>query len=116
MKRQKLVCIENLGVWNDFKKIVMMQEASEFKKGETVIRVNYSGFSECRGSVRNTDNPAHKPRNHTLYKYTTNSICISSNSEGSNKLPDDGKLLPKHVAASIQNKGVVQSVHIFGHF
>jgi hypothetical protein len=31
-----------------------------------------------------------------------------SNSEGSNKLPGDGRLLPKHVGASIQNKGVVQ--------
>jgi hypothetical protein len=31
-----------------------------------------------------------------------------SNLEGSRKLPDDGRLLPKHVEASIQNKGVVQ--------
>jgi hypothetical protein len=29
------------------------------------------------------------------------SICISSNSEGSKKLPVDGRLLLKHVAASI---------------
>jgi hypothetical protein len=29
------------------------------------------------------------------------SICISSNSEGSKKLPDDGRLLPKHVEAII---------------
>jgi hypothetical protein len=27
-------------------------------------------------------------------------------------LPDDGRLLLKHVGASIQNKGVVQSMHI----
>jgi hypothetical protein len=27
--------------------------------------------------------------------------CISSNSDGSKKLPDDGRLLPKHVGASI---------------
>jgi hypothetical protein len=27
-------------------------------------------------------------------------------------LPDDDRLLPKHVAASIKNKGVVQSVHL----
>jgi hypothetical protein len=40
--------------------------------------------------------------------YTTRSICISSNSEGSKKLPDDGRLLPKHVGASMQNNGVVQ--------
>jgi hypothetical protein len=35
------------------------------------------------------------------FRYTTQSICISSNSEGSKKLPDDGRLLPKHVGASI---------------
>jgi hypothetical protein len=35
--------------------------------------------------------------------------CISSNSEGSKKLPDYGRLLPKHVGASISNKEVVQT-------
>jgi hypothetical protein len=35
------------------------------------------------------------------FRYTTHLICISSNSEGSKKLPDDGRLLPKHVGASI---------------
>jgi hypothetical protein len=40
--------------------------------------------------------------------YTSHSICISSNSEGSKKLPDDGRLLPKHVGARTWNKGVVQ--------
>jgi hypothetical protein len=54
--------------------------------------------------------PAHWPHNHTHF------ICISSNSEGSKKLPDDGRLLLKHVGASIWNKGVVQSVHIVGHY
>jgi hypothetical protein len=44
----------------------------------------------------------------TYFRYTTHSICISSNSEGSKKPPDDGGLLPKHVGASILNKGVVQ--------
>jgi hypothetical protein len=43
--------------------------------------------------------PAHWPRNHTLY--TTHRICILSNSEGSKKLPDDGRLLLKDVGASI---------------
>jgi hypothetical protein len=38
----------------------------------------------------------------------THSICISSNSAGSKKLPDDVRLLPKHVGGSIWNKGVVQ--------
>jgi hypothetical protein len=52
----------------------------------------------------------------TRYMIHTHSICISSNSEGCRKLPDDGRLLPKHAGASIWNKGVVQSVHIVGHF
>jgi hypothetical protein len=39
---------------------------------------------------------------------TTHSICISRNSERSKKLHDDGRLLPKHVGTSIQNKGLVQ--------
>jgi hypothetical protein len=42
------------------------------------------------------------------FRHTAYSICISSNSEGSRKLPDNGRLLPKHVGASILNKGVVQ--------
>jgi hypothetical protein len=51
-----------------------------------------------------------------IIRYTTHFICISSNSERPKKLPDDGRLLPKHVGASIQNKGVVQSVHSVGYF
>jgi hypothetical protein len=39
---------------------------------------------------------------------TTYLIRISSNSGGPKKLPDDGKLLSKHVGASIYNKGGVQ--------
>jgi cytochrome c oxidase assembly factor CtaG len=34
-------------------------------------------------------------------QYTTHSICISGNSERSKKLPDDSRLLLKHVGASI---------------
>jgi hypothetical protein len=34
------------------------------------------------------------------FRYTTHSHCISSNSEGPKNLPDDGRLLPKHVGAS----------------
>jgi hypothetical protein len=40
--------------------------------------------------------------------YNTHSILISGNSEGSKKLPDDGRLLQKHVGASIYNKLVVK--------
>jgi hypothetical protein len=43
-------------------------------------------------------------------------MAPEGNSEGAKKLPDDGRLLPKHAGASIQNKGVVQSVHIVCHF
>jgi hypothetical protein len=50
------------------------------------------------------------------FRYTTHSHCISRNSEGSKKLPDDGRLLPKHVGASTYNKGCYKSVHIVGHF
>jgi hypothetical protein len=32
--------------------------------------------------------------------YTTRFICISNNSEGSNNVPDDGRLLSKHVGAN----------------
>jgi hypothetical protein len=39
-----------------------------------------------------------------------------SNSEGSKKLPDDGRLLPKHVGARIWNKERYKSVHSVGHF
>jgi hypothetical protein len=64
---------------------------------------------ECRGSVCCASqlsaymHPAGKhnrPRKHT-YDYTTNLICISGNSEGSKKLPDDGRLLPSRVGASM---------------
>jgi hypothetical protein len=34
------------------------------------------------------------------FRYITRPICISSNSGGSNRRPDDGRLLPKHVEAS----------------
>jgi hypothetical protein len=43
-------------------------------------------------------------------------VPISSNSEGSNKLPDDGRLLPKHVGANIFNKGVVLFSAYVGYF
>jgi hypothetical protein len=42
------------------------------------------------------------------FRYTTYSICFSCISEGSKKLPGDGRPLPKHVGTSIWNKGVVQ--------
>jgi hypothetical protein len=35
------------------------------------------------------------------YRGSNGMICISGNSDGSKKLPDDGRLLPKHVGASI---------------
>jgi hypothetical protein len=47
-------------------------------------------------------------------RYTIHSIYTSSNSEGSKKLPDDGRLLPKYVEANTYNKGAVQSVYTVG--
>jgi hypothetical protein len=41
---------------------------------------------------------------------------ISSNSDGSKKLPDDGRLLPKHVGAIVRIKEWYKSVLIVGHF
>jgi hypothetical protein len=35
-------------------------------------------------------------------------IFISSNSGGSKKLPDEGRLLPKYEGANIKNKELVQ--------
>jgi hypothetical protein len=35
------------------------------------------------------------------FRYTTHSICVKNISEGSTKIPDDGRLLSKHVGASI---------------
>jgi hypothetical protein len=50
------------------------------------------------------------------FRYTTYSICISSNSDESKKLPDDGRQLSKHVGACILNKGVVQFSAYVGFF
>jgi hypothetical protein len=36
----------------------------------------------------------------TYLRYTTHSICISGNLDGSKTLPDNGRPLPKHVGAS----------------
>jgi hypothetical protein len=57
-------------------------------------------YMACVPECDNT--PAHRPQKHTLY--TTYSICISSNSDESEKLPDDGIPLAKHVGARILNK------------
>jgi hypothetical protein len=45
---------------------------------------------------------------------TTPLFNILAPRSGFKKLPDDDRLLPKHVGASILNKGVVQSVHNVG--
>jgi hypothetical protein len=50
---------------------------------------------------------AHRPRNHTLYGIPPIRFVFQV-TQKDKKLPDDGRLLPKHVEASIQNKGVVQ--------
>jgi hypothetical protein len=67
-------------------------------------------YSDCRGSVHTGHITTH------YMIYTTHSVCISSNSEGSKKIPDDGRLLLKHVGASIQNKGVVEISAYFWSF
>jgi predicted metallopeptidase len=43
----------------------------------------------------------HIPIRYLLYfRYTNPQFVFSSNSGGSNKLPEDGRLLPKHVGAN----------------
>jgi hypothetical protein len=46
--------------------------------------------------------------NPVYFRYTTYLFYISSKSDESKKLPDDGRLLPKHVGACMMNKGLVQ--------
>jgi hypothetical protein len=50
---------------------------------------------------QNHDTPAHRPRNHTLYDIPPNLFVFEVTPEGSKKLPDDSKLLPKHIGVSI---------------
>jgi hypothetical protein len=54
------------------------------------------------------DTPTHSSRNHALYDTPPTRFVFQVNSEGSKTLPDDGRLLSKHVRANIQNKEVVQ--------
>jgi hypothetical protein len=56
-----------------------------------------TGVTECRGFRM-------EPRlstYHTLYDIPPIRFIFPSIKEGSKKLPDDGRLLPKHVGASI---------------
>jgi hypothetical protein len=77
--------------------------------GMKIVSENSLMFIPCIiRHVRRTNNPAHRSRNHTLYDISTVRFFISSNLGGSNKLPDDGRLLPKHVGASAWNKAAVQ--------
>jgi hypothetical protein len=50
----------------------------------------------------------------TLYDIPPVLFCISSNSHGSKKLPDDGRLLLKHVGACILSGELCSSVHCVG--
>jgi hypothetical protein len=61
------------------------------------VRVHSAG----KHNRRTHDTPAHRLRYHALHHTPPNQFLFSSNSEGSKKLPDDGRLLPKYVGASI---------------
>jgi hypothetical protein len=50
----------------------------------------------------------HRPHKHTLYDIPPLLSAFQVTQDESKKLPDDGRLLPKHVGACIMNKGVVQ--------
>jgi hypothetical protein len=73
---------------------------------EWVVYHIMCGYVACVLECRGSDGTHY----HILCDITTHSICISSNSCGSKKLPDDGRLLPKYVGASIYNKGVVRII------
>jgi hypothetical protein len=56
------------------------------------------GYVACVTEPQKSITQASRP--HIVW-YTTHSICISGNIEWFKKLPDDGRLLPKHVGVSI---------------
>jgi hypothetical protein len=66
---------------------------------EWVVYHTMCGYVACVPECCGSTEPRHSGTH--LIRYTTHSICISSNSEGSKQLPDDGRLLAKHVGASI---------------
>jgi hypothetical protein len=62
-------------------------------------------LSDCRGSDGTT---TIRPTGHvTTYYMIYHPFDLYFNSEESKKLPDDGRLLPKHVGANILNIRVV---------
>jgi hypothetical protein len=66
---------------------------------------------------RNHDNPAHRSRNHTLYIwYTTYSICISSNSDGSRSSLMMADYCRNMYEAVCRIKEWYKPVHIVGYF
>jgi hypothetical protein len=50
--------------------------------------------------IFNHDIQTHRPLNHIIWK-TTLSVCIFTYLKRIQKLPEDGRLLPKHVGANI---------------
>jgi hypothetical protein len=62
----------------------------------------------CRNFVVGTTTLRHTDHINIHYMIYHLFDLKSGNSDGSKKLPDDGRLLPKHVGASILNTGVVQ--------
>jgi hypothetical protein len=55
---------------------------------------------EETNTTRGTTTNRHTGHITTRYMICHPSVCISRNSGGSSKLPDDGRLVPKHVGAN----------------
>jgi hypothetical protein len=62
---------------------------------------------QLRSTTNGTTTPQATGHIHLHYMINHLFVLLSSNSHGSRKLPDDGRLLPKHVEACILNKEVI---------
>jgi hypothetical protein len=95
-------------------KLETMKQAEEWRHclcfATQVTSFQLDGLTYGTTTIRHTGQvTTHYMIYHSFYLFL-------GNSEGSKKLPGDGRLLPKYVGASIWNKGVVKSVRIVSHF
>jgi hypothetical protein len=72
-----------------------------------VVMVPSRVHSPGKHNRLNHDTQTHRPLKHIIWKITK-LICILTSLRWIQKLPDDGRLLPKHVGAGIQNKALVK--------
>jgi hypothetical protein len=65
--------------------------------------------SAGKHNKQNHNTPTHRPHKLTLYDKPPIFFRFSSNSHGSRKLPDDGRLPLKNAGACILNEKVIKS-------